>query len=817
MIQDTQERYRVIVIGGGAVGCSVAYHLAHEGWTDVLLLERDQLTSGTTWHAAGLVGQLRATPNLTRLAQYSTDLYTQLEAETDQPTGFLQRGSIMLASSAGRWEEVRRAHSTAKCFGLETELLPPEALMERWPLMDPDGVHGGLWLPSDGQINPADLTQALARGARQLGVTIRERTPVTGIRRGPGRNGGRVTGVEVGDGFIEAEYVVNCTGMWGRQIGQQAGVDLPLHAAEHFYVVTEALAEPPGPIPVLRDPDHCIYIKEDAGKLMVGIFEPVAKPWATNGIPEDCSFEQLPEDWDHIAPQLEAAMERVPAVGEAGIQLFFNGPESFTPDDRYLLGEVPELPGLFVACGFNSIGVQSAGGAGRVLADWIVHGHPPMDLWDVDVRRMQPFQNNTRYLRERTTETLGLLYGMHWPYRQYETARNVRRSPLHERLARLGAGFGEAAGWERPDFFGEPGTTPTYDYSFDRPGWFDHHAAEHRATREDLALFDQSAFAKLLVQGPDAEEVLEWICSNRIAVEPGRVVYTLLLNERGGIEDDVTIARLDAERFLVVVPATNQRKDEHWLRSHIPDSARATVTDITSGEAVLGLMGPRSRNFLESLCGRVLDDAACPFGHWVELEIGHARVRAARMTYVGELGWELYVPTEFAANVFDAIMAMPEAPRLAGFHALHSLRTESGYRHWGHDISDEDDPLAAGLGFAVARDKEFLGRAAVDALREQPRNRRLVSLQLLDPEPLLYHDEPILLDGAIVGRITSGRYGHSLGSAVGLGWLVHPDGAAIDRAFVEQEGFTVEVAGRQVAARLSLRPLFDPGRERVRG
>ncbi len=813
MAKPMPERAQVVIVGGGAVGCSVAYHLAHRGWRDVLLLERDQLTSGTTWHAAGLVGQLRATPNMTRLAQYGTELYGALEAETGQPTGFLQRGSIMLASSDGRMDEIRRAHSTANCFGLETHLLAAEEIQQRWPLVDTDGVRGGIWLPKDGQINPADLTQALARGARQLGVTVRERTPVRGIRR----EHGRVAGVDTDEGTVEAEYVVNCAGMWGRELGRMAGVDVPLHAAEHFYVVTENLPEAPGALPVLRDPDHAIYFKEDAGKLLVGMFEPVAKPWGMDGIPEDGSFTQLPEDWDHLAPQLEAAMERVPAIGEAGIQLFFNGPESFTPDDRYLLGETPELPGFFVASGFNSVGVQSAGGAGRVLADWIVDGHPPMDLADVDIRRMLGFQNNRNYLHDRTVEGLGLLYAMHWPYRQYATARNVRRSPLHERLAARGAAFGEAAGWERPDFYGEPGTTPTYDYSFARPGWFEDHAAEHRATREDLVLFDQSAFAKLLVQGPDAEVALQWVSSARVDVEPGRSIYTLLLNARGGIESDVTITRLDTERFLVVSPATAQRRDYEWLRANLSRDLRVTVTDTTSSEAVMGLMGPRSRDFLQALTGADLCDAACPFGHFVELDIGYARVRAVRMTYVGELGWELYVASEFAAGVFDTIMAREDAPRLAGFHALHSLRTESGYRHWGHDITDEDDPLAAGLGFAVARDKDFIGREAVDALREQPRSKRLVSIRLQDPEPLLYHDEPIRLGGRIVGRTTSGRYGHSVGAAVALGWVEHPDGVHIDSAFLERDGFEVEVAGEPVAARLSLKPFYDPRRERVKG
>jgi 4-methylaminobutanoate oxidase (formaldehyde-forming) len=813
MAPSLPERSQVVVIGGGAVGCSVAYHLAHRGWTDVLLLERDQLTSGTTWHAAGLVGQLRATPNLTRLAQYGTELYAGLEAETGQPTGFLQRGSIMLASSDGRWDEIRRAHSTAQCFGLETHLLEPGEIRERWPLVSTEGVRGGVWLPKDGQINPTDLTQALAKGARGLGVTIRERTPVRGIRRAHGR----VAGVETDEGFVEAEYVVNCAGMWGRQVGAMAGVDIPLHAAEHFYVVTENLAESPGELPVLRDPDHAIYFKEDAGKLLVGMFEPVAKPWGMGGIPEDTSFTQLPEDWDHLAPQLEHAMMRVPAVGEAGIQWFFNGPESFTPDDRYLLGETPELPGFFVACGFNSIGVQSAGGAGRVLADWIVDGHPPMDLADVDVRRMLPFQANANYLHDRTVEGLGLLYAMHWPYRQYETARDVRRSPLHERLAARGAAFGEAAGWERPDFFGEPGTTPTYDYSFGRPSWFEWHAAEHRAAREDLALFDQSHFAKLLVQGPDAEAALEWVSSNHVNVAPGRVVYTLLLNERGGIESDVTVTRLDEERFLVISPATAQRRDYWWLRRNLPRELRATVADVTATEAVLGVMGPRSREFLQAVSGADLSDAACPFGHWVELEIGYARVRAARMTYVGELGWELYVPAESAHGVFDTLAQRDDAPRLAGFHALHSLRTESAYRHWGHDISDEDDPLGAGLGFAVARDKDFIGRAAVDALRERPRSHRLVCVMLADPEPLIYHDEPIRRGERIIGRTTSGRYGHTVGAAVGLAWVEHPEGQAIDRDWLESGDFSVEVAGERVPARLALKPFHDPERRRVKG
>jgi len=776
------------------------------------VLERDQLTAGTTWHAAGLVGQMRATRNMTRLAMYSRELYQQLEAETGQATGFVQRGSIMLAGSEARWEELRRAHSAAKSFGLESHLISARQTAERWPLVDLSGVRGALWFPTDGQINPTDVTQALARGARQRGASIRERTPVTGVRT----RGGRVAGVETAEGTLEAEYVVNCAGMWSRDVGRLAGVDVPLHAAEHFYVVTEPIADLPAALPVLRDPDNAVYLKEEAGKLLIGMFEPVAKPWGMQGIP-DASFQQLPEDWEHLTPQLEAAMARVPVVGETGIQLFFNGPESFTPDDRYLLGEIPELDGFFVACGFNSVGVQSAGGAGRVLADWIVDGHRPMDLSDVDVRRMLPFQAGRHYLRERTVETPGLLYAMHWPYRQYASARGARRSPLHERVAALGAAFGEVAGWERPDFFGEPGTRPDYEHSFGRPWWWQRHAAEHRAAREDLALFDQSGFAKFLVQGRDAAAALEWICSNRVDVAPGRIVYTLLLNQRGGIESDVTVTRLDAERFLVVAPASAQRRDYHWLRRNIPREACATVTDVTSTEAVIGLMGPRSRQFLQALAGVELAEETCPFGHWVELDIGYARVRAARLTYVGELGWELYVASESATSAFDAIMAAERPPRPAGFHALHSLRTECAYRHWGHDITDEDEPLGAGLGFAVARDKDFNGRTAVARLRERPRSRRLVSLRLEDPEPLIYHDEPIRLGERLVGRVTSGHYGHSVGATVGLAWVEHPHGEPIERAFLEQDDFSVEVAGERVAARVSPRPFYGPDRTRVRG
>ncbi|MDX1592892.1 MAG: FAD-dependent oxidoreductase, partial [Gammaproteobacteria bacterium] len=724
------DRARVVIVGGGIVGCSVAYHLARRGVDDVLLLERKQLTCGTTWHAAGLVGQLRATRNLTRLAQYTTRLYRGLETETGQATGFSQRGSIAVAWGSGRWEELRRGAAMARRFGLTVNEIDADATAALWPGLNTDDVIGAVHLPGDGQTNPVDTTMALARGARQRGARIVEEVRVTAIRT----HRGRAVGVAAiaADGTpvqVDADTVVNCGGMWGRALGLEAGTAVPLHAAEHFYVVTEPVAGLPRDLPVLRDPGHAIYVKEEAGKLMVGCFEPVAKPWPAPGetIPESFCFDQLPDDWDHLEPILEAAARRVPALEHTGLQLFFNGPESFTPDDRYLLGETPEVRNLFVAAGFNSIGIQSAGGAGAVLADWIADGHPPMDLWDVDIRRMMPFQRNARYLRERTVESLGLLYAMHWPHRQPETARPVRTSPLHDRLAAAGACFGELAGWERPNWFAPPGVEPVYDYSFGRPAWLAHSGAEHRAVREAVGLFDQSSFAHFLVQGSDALALLDRLSTAAMDVAVGRVVYTQWLNARGGIEADVTVTRLGAERFLVTSPAACQTRDLAWLQRHIDDlEAACLATDMTSGITTLGVMGPNSRALLSRVSEADFGNDGFAFMTSREIELGRAVVRAARVTYVGTLGWELAMPTEFARGVYDALVDADRDGRLglrhAGYHALHSLRLESGYRSFGHDISDEDNPLEAGLGFTIAWDKaDFIGREALLAARDAVR------------------------------------------------------------------------------------------------
>lgn len=815
MSKELPQQARVVIIGGGVVGCSTAYHLTKLGWKDVVLLERKQLTCGTTWHAAGLVGQLRATMNLTRLAQYTAGLYETLEEETGQATGFMQRGSIAVATHKERMEELLRGASMAKTFGLEVETMGPDEIKSMWPLVNTDGVVGGVFLPKDGQCNPTDTTQALAKGARMGGATILENVKVTEILT----KNGRAVGVSTDQGDIEAEYVVNCGGMWGRELGHSVGVNTPLHACEHFYIVTEPIAELTNTLPVMRIPDECAYYKEDAGKLLLGAFEPGSKPWGMDGIPEDFCFDELPEDVDHFAPVLEAAMNRLPILESSGIRTFFNGPESFTPDNAYLLGEAPELKNFFMACGFNSIGIQSAGGAGKVLSEWIVEGYAPMDLWDVDVRRMMPFQGNSTYLRERVSETLGLLYDMHWPFRQHETARGARKSILHDRLAAHGACFGSVAGWERPNWFAPKGVEPKYEYSYKRQNWFEYAAAEHMAVRENVGMFDMSSFAKFLVQGRDAEAVLQRICSNNVAVKPGRVVYTQWLNERGGIEADLTVTRLAEDRYQIVTAGASAVRDMDWLKRHIPDDAHVFVTDITSGLTVLPVMGPNARALLQKITDADLSHGGFPFATAREIEIGYAQLLAQRITYVGELGWELYIPTEFAPDVFDRIMAAGEefGLKLCGLHVLDSCRIEKAFRHFGHDITDEDTPVEAGLMFACAMEKSipFIGKEAV--LRQKGEGvpkKRMLQFLLQDPEPLLYHNEPILRDGEIVGRVTSGNYGHALGGAVGMGYINGPDGVTMD--YVKSGKFEIEVAGERFPAKASLQPLYDPKAERVK-
>jgi len=808
---------QAVIIGGGVSGCSVAYHLAKAGWTDIVLLDRKQLTSGTTWHAAGLIGQLRASRNLTRLAKYSTDLYDTLEAETGIATGFRRVGSITVALTEHRREELRRTAGLALVFGVEVAELTPSDVKAKYPHLNTDAVLGGVWLPGDGQADPGNVALALARGARTRGATVAENVKVTEVTQADGR----VTGVRwhAGEaaGTIRTDTVINCAGMWARDLAARSGVTLPLHACEHFYIVTEGV-EGLGQLPVLRVPDECAYYKEDAGKMMLGAFEPRAKPWGMTGIPADFEFDQLPEDFEHFEPILEAAIHRMPLMETAGIHTFFNGPESFTPDDRYYLGEAPELDGYWVAAGYNSIGIVSAGGAGMALAHWMTEGEPPFDLWEVDIRRAQPFQRNRRYLRERVSETLGLLYADHYPNRQPVTARGVRRSPVHDRLKARGAVFGETAGWERANWFAENGQTPEYVYDWGGQNWFSNSRAEHMAMREGVGLLDMSSFGKIRVEGRDACAFLQRVCGGQMDVATGRIVYTQMLNARGGIESDLTVTRLSETVYLLVVPAATVTRDMAWLRRQARDAAVAIV-DMTAAEAVFPLMGPKARHVLAACSPDDFSNAAHPFGIAREIEIGMGLARAHRVSYVGELGWELYVSADQAAHVWEAIMqaGADHGLRLCGIHAMNSCRLEKAFRHYGHDITDEDHVLEAGLGFAVKTDKnaDFIGRDAVLRKRDAGLERRLIQLRLEEPDAHLHHGEPVLRDGRIVGFLTSGAYGHALGGAVGLGYVpcTRPGEPAADML---ASSYEIEVAGRRLPAQASLKPMYDEKSERMR-
>lgn len=817
MAIDLPTRARVVIVGGGVIGCSVAYHLSKLGWSDIVLLERKQLTSGTTWHAAGLIGQLRQSINMTKLARYTAELYHGLEAETGQATGYRQCGSISLATTEDRMEELKRNASMAKTFGLPVHVVSPGEIRSLYPLVNLEDVIGGIHIPSDGYANAVDITQALAKGARARGAKIFQDVKVTAIRH----DGKRVSGVETAQGPMDADYVVLCGGMWTRDLAASIGVTVPLHACEHYYVLFQDVPGLDPSLPVLRDYDHCSYFKYDAGKLLVGAFEPNARPWGMGGIPDDFSFGEISGDFSHFEPVLLDAMRRIPALEQAGIQKFFCGPESFTPDVRYHLGESAELANCFVAAGLNSIGLQSAGGIGKVISEWIRDGHPPMDLWEVDVRRNMPFQINRKYLEARVKESLGLLYATHYPFRQYATARGVRRSAVHDRLGEAGACFGEAFGWERANWYAPVGVKAVYEYSYGRQNWFEPSAHEHRSVRGAVGLFDQSSFAKFRLEGPDAARVLNRVCANEVDVAPGKIVYTQWLNERGGIEADLTVTRLSPTLYLIVTGAETEIKEFNWLQRHIDPEARCVLTNVTSGMGVLSIMGPQSRDLLQSLTPDDLSDGGFPFGTSRVIELGYALVRASRITYVGELGWEIYIPTEFMASVYEEIVGA--GPRYglvhAGYHALNSLRIEKAYRHFGHDIADEDTPWEAGLGFAVKLDKAggFIGRDALLKQRDTGVRKRLVQFQLESPEPLLYHNEPIWQGDSLVGYIRSGMFGHTLGAAVGLGYVTDPGGAySRPDSPVDADAYEIEVAGVRQPAIASLRPLYDPKNLRIK-
>ncbi len=810
-------RAQVVIIGGGVIGTSVAYHLLALGWRDVLLLEQGQLSCGTTWHAAGLVGQLRASEAVTRLVQYSTRLYEQLEAETGQATGFRRCGGLTVARTADRMEMLRRTAATAQAYGIECELLSPAAAAARYPIMDGADLLGAIWLPGDGRADPVDLTVALARGARQRGAVIRERVRVTGIATADGR----VTGVRTDHGDVEAEIVVNCAGQWAKQVGAMAGVTVPLHSAEHFYVVTEPLDGVHPDLPVLRDPDGYTYFKEETGGLVVGGFEPVAKPWVSpDALPYPFEFQLLAEDWDHFSVLMESAIDRIPALAETGVRKFYNGPESFTPDNQFILGEAAELRGFFVAAGLNSVGIASAGGIGLALARWITDGQPDTDLTAVDIRRFAPFQGNNRWLRDRVGEVLGLHYAIAWPNRELETARPFRRSPIYQLLRDANACFGTKMGWERANFFAPPAEQPVIAYSWGKQNWQPWSSAEQLAARQRVAVFDQTSFAKYLVAGPDAEVALQWLCTNDVAVRPGRTVYTGMLNSRGTYESDLTVTRLSATEFLLITSAGAAERDAGHIRRQLPPGCRATLTDVTSAYAVYGVMGPASRQLLGRLTGSDLNDGGFPFGTSRTIDLGYATVRATRITYVGELGWELYVPAEFAAGVYGDLMAAGADLGVAnaGYYAIESLRLEKAYRAFGRELTPDYNPVEAGLLYAckLASGTAFLGREGVEKARADGPRRRLVSVVLTDPDVLAWGGELLLRDGQPAGQLTSGAWGESVGGAVGLAYLRDPAGTPVTPEFVRAGRYELNVGGRLVPAEVGLRPPYDPKGERIR-
>jgi 4-methylaminobutanoate oxidase (formaldehyde-forming) len=814
------DRAEIVIIGGGVIGTSVAYHLARLGRTDTVLVEQGHLSGGTTWHAAGLVGQLRATESGTRLVQYSARLYSELEQETGLATGFKRCGGVTVARTPDRMVQLQRTAATAEAYDLECQLLTSSQAKERYPILRHDDLVGAIWLPGDGTANPVDVTASLARGARSRGVQILEETRVTGVSV----RDGRVAGVVTDRGSIEADVVVNCAGQWAKAVGGMAGVNVPLHSAEHFYVVTDRIDGVHRDLPILRDPDGYTYFKEEVGGLVVGGFEPQAKPWvAPDQLPYPFEFQLLDEDWDHFSVLMDSALNRVPALQQTGIKKFYNGPESFTPDNQFILGESPEVAGFFVGAGFNSVGIASAGGAGRALAEWIVEGEPTSDLTTVDIRRFAGFNGNNQWLHDRVGEILGLHYAVPWPNRELETARPFRRSPAYDHLSRAGAVFGSKMGWERANVFAPPGQHAVLDYTWGRPEWLAWSADEQRATREGVALFDQTSFGKLLVTGSGAPAVLQWLCTADVDVPVGRSVYTGMLNRRGGYEADVTVTRTGRHSYLLVTSSASANRDMSWIERHAavdaPEAAVAVV-DVSAMYAVYGVMGPRSRDLLSKLSRTDLSDGAFPFATSQEIDLGYATIRATRITYVGELGWELYVPTEFAVGVYEDLASAGVDLGLidAGYYTINSLRLDKGYRAFGSDLTPDYGPVEAGLTFACKLKSSvgFLGRDAVEKTVADGPRRRLVSFRLEDPDVMMWGGELVQRDGEAVGQVTSAAWSATFGTCVGLAYIWRRDGEALTADHIRSGSYRINVGGEVAPATVSLRALFDPANERIR-
>jgi 4-methylaminobutanoate oxidase (formaldehyde-forming) len=813
---DLPSQAHVVIIGGGIIGCSVAYHLTKLGWNDVLILERKELTSGTTWHAAGLIVTPDSDELAVEMATYTRELIKSLEVETSQSTGFKEIGYLQLACTPDWLEERRRMAVAARRLGVNYQEISPTEVKKLWPLADTSDVLAGFYTPEDGRANPVDVTMALAKGAKMGGAKIFEETEVVGINK----ENGCVTGVVTNKGEIKAEIVVNCAGLWGRHVGKLAGVNVPLQAAEHYYLLTQPIEGVHPDLPIIEDFERFSYFREEVGGLLVGFFEPIAAPWGVDGIPKDFAFGEINPDWDRMMPYVEIAMSRVPVVKNAGIHKFFCGPESFTPDGGPLLGEAPELKNFFVAAGLNSLGILQSGGVGKIMAEWIVNGYCPVESQHIDIARCLKFQGTQKYLTDRTVETLGLQYRLIYPNFTNKTARGVRKTAIHNQLVNAGAFFVEGMGWEIPDWYAPAGVEAKIkEYSWGRQNWFEYLAAEHKACRENVVIMDVTSMSKFLVQGRDAEKALNQICSNDVAVPVGRVVYTQWLNERGGMEADLTVTRLAEDKFFIISAGDFFTHDLMWLKQHIPYDAHAFVTDVTSGYTLMNIQGPKSRELIKRLTTSDISKEAFPYMSAQEIDIKYAVVQVLRVTYEGELGFELYVPTEFSSHVYEAVVEAGQDLGLkhAGFQALNSLRIEKAYREFGYDMDNTDTPLEAGLSFAVKFDKPggFIGREALMRHKESgPLKYRMVQFLLDDPGPLLYGDEVIYRDGKIVGYLQTGAYGFTLGGAIGMGFVHHEADASIE--FINSGTYEIDIAGDRYPARASLRPLYDPLNTRVR-
>ncbi|HTN98986.1 MAG TPA: FAD-dependent oxidoreductase [Nordella sp.] len=801
-------RAEIIVIGGGIIGCSTAYHLARDHKADVILLEQNKLTSGSTWHAAGLVGQLRSSASITQVLKYSVELYKNLAKETGLETGWKMTGCLRLACNEDRWVEYKRLATTAQSFGMEMHLLSPKEVKAMWPFMEVSDLVGASFLPTDGQASPTDIAQSLAKGARLHGAKLFEGVRVEGFEI----DKGRVVAVKTNQGRITCEKVVNCGGQWARQLGAMAGVSVPLQPVKHQYVITEKVDGLATDIATIRDPDRRTYFKEEVGGLVMGGYEPNPQSWTLGDVPGDFEFQLFQDDWDHFEQHMSEALARVPALETTGIKKMINGPESFTPDGNFILGAAPELSNYFVGAGFNAFGIASGGGAGWVLAQWVAAGEAPMDLWVVDIRRFSDLHKDRDWVNERTLEAYGKHYTIGFPHEEYQSGRPRIVSPLYERLKAANACFGSKLGWERPNWFAALGTAPKDIYSMGRQNWFDAVGEEHRAVRERVGVFDQSSFAKYEVKGKDAAEALSWICANDVARAPGRLAYTQMLNSRGGIECDLTVARLTQDHFYIVTGTGFRTHDLAWIKDHIKAGLDAKIEDVTEAWGTLSVMGPEARKVIAAITESDMSNTAFPFGHVREIEIAGHKVRALRVTYVGELGWELHMPIAATGDVYDMLMQAGKTSGMApaGYRALEALRLEKGYRAWGSDITPNDNPFQAGLGWAVKLKSNiaFMGREACAKAAASPLPKKLACFTTDDPSVVLLGRETILRNGKQVGYLTSGGYGYTVGKPIGYGYI--RDSAGVTDAYVREGNYELVVAKDVVKASVHLEPLYDP-------